>query len=209
MRKVLLATSNPSKQEKLKWVLEGLGFKYINFDDIEPKIRGKIKFKENGKSFKENAVIKAVNWSQEVDCLTIASDGGVHIPALGDNWNGLMTHRFAGQKATDQDRVKALLTMMKPYQGKQRIIYWSEAVALAQKGKKIVSWQVDGDQGVLAQTYDPEGVKPGWWMASLWYYPEYNKTYNDLTEPELAKVNTVWSQLKKKIQKFFRGAKIN
>lgn len=201
MNKILLATTNPSKTEKLKWVLEGLGFDYLEVRDLQ----NQIDFEEDGETFEKNAIIKAINWSKEANCLTIASDGGITIPVLGNNWNSLMTHRFAGARANDEDRIKALLKIMDPHQkDEDRLVYWSEAIAIAQNGKRFDSWQVDGDKGFLAKSYDPKRIKPGWWVTSLWYYPEFKKIYNDLSEEELSKVDTAWGQLKEKVQNFFK-----
>jgi len=119
-RKLLLATTNPTKVEKMKYCLKGLGFDYLTIDDF--KMRPE--FEEAGVSYEQNAIIKALAWSGIVDCLVMASDGGVTIPVLGEKWNGLATHRFAGENASETDRCDALLKIMANYQkSEQRVIY--------------------------------------------------------------------------------------
>ena len=199
MKQILLATNNPTKRQGMKRLLAGLDFDCLTVDDVD----GEPQFEEDGETFEENAIIKAVNWSKQADCLTIASDGGVVIPVLGDNWNALLTRRFAGEDITDEDRVKALLDIMKPHSGDKRHICWKEAIAIAQNGKQLASWQIDGDKGLLAETYNPKNVQEGWWVTALWFYPQFNKMYFDLSEKERTQVDVGWQRMREKVHEFF------
>lgn len=198
--KIFLATNNPSKKEVLKRSLDGFGFEFFSPTEIDKKID----VVEDGKNFKENAEKKALTWSTLTGEMTIASDGGVDIPVLGENWNQMLTHRFAGQEATDQDRVKALLEIMKQYKDEDRRVYWSEAVALAKQSHLIKSWQASGEKGYLADDYDPAKIKEGWWTASLWYHPEFKKVHIDLTDEEREQETGCWRKLTDELQNFFR-----
>ena len=105
--KLILATTNPHKITKLRHIFAQY------FSDIEPQGK-QIDIEENGKTFRENAEKKAVEVSKIYHCHAVATDGGVLIPALGDDWNGLLTKRFVGRSdATDFDRIEALLELMK------------------------------------------------------------------------------------------------
>lgn len=199
--KILLATGNPTKRERLKKLVDGLNFEFLTSD----KVGEQAVFEENGATFEANAIIKAVEWSKKVDCLTIASDGRVSVPVLGPNWDALLTHRFAETAISDEGRIKALLEIMKPYQGQERYCFWSEAVAIAQNGRPLASWQFDGDEGILAESYNPATIKTGWWVASLWLYPQFNKAYWELTEAERATVNNAWTKLQKAVQSYFKS----
>ena len=63
---------------------------------------------ENGKSFAENAIIKAVAASKNVDCLVVADDSGLEVHALGGA-PGIFSARYAGENATDVQNVEKLL----------------------------------------------------------------------------------------------------
>ena len=102
MQKALLGTTNPAKLERLGWLLEGLPI-----ETVAPSSLGLSRFdpKETGATHEENARLKAEAWSQAAGLPALASDGGLVIPALGDDWLSLHTHRFAGEDADDDARI--------------------------------------------------------------------------------------------------------
>lgn len=194
-RRVLLATTNPAKADKLRWLLQGL--------PLEPHTADLQALVESEASYLENARVKAMAASQAFDSLAIASDGGIHIPALGSSWNGLHTARAAGPGANDKDRAEHLLTLMRGQD--DRRVLWTEAVALAEGGKALGSWEASGNEGVLTETYDPANAVPGFWVYSLWFYPELGRRYVDLSPEELERVDLTWGRLKEQVQAYFRA----
>ncbi len=198
---VLLATTNPAKAAKLAWALAGLGLSLRTLRDIQPAPEPP----ETGATFEENARIKAAYWSRRADCLAVASDGGVAIPVLGARWDALQTRRNVGERVIDEERIRRLLEMMRPYSGRERWVFWTEALAVAERGRVLASWQADGDEGYLAESYDPARRRiPGFWVASLFCYPRFGKCYADLSPEELAEVDTSWRALKERAQAWFR-----
>jgi len=190
--KILIATNNNHKREKLSWIVRDY-FETINFlEDLTTKI----KVEENGSSFKENAEIKAKTYSEYYDGYVIATDGGVLIPALGKNWNPLKTKRFAGEDISDFERIQLLLDLMKEKKGNDRITAWNEAIAVAQNGKILFSAQAEGIKGILQTTFDEKKYKPGIWVCSIWYFPMFKKNFFDLSENEIKEVEISWSKLK-------------
>src|SRR4051812_26072590 len=107
-RPILLATTNPAKIERISWTLDGFDLTFLTLRDLP----GYQPPEETGVSFEENAVLKAVEASGEFGGLAAATDGGAIIPALGDDWNALLTARAAGPGATDLDRLEHLLALM-------------------------------------------------------------------------------------------------
>lgn len=190
---ILLATTNPAKADKLRWLLEGL--------PLEPQTADLQAPVESGASFIENARLKAIAASR--DGLAIASDGGIQIPALGSSWNGLYTARAAGTDANDEIRAEHLLALMQG-QADRRVV-WTEAVALADGGKLLESWEASGNEGVLTEAYDPANAVPGFWVYSLWLYPQLGKRYVELSAAELVQTDLTWGRLKELVQAFFRG----
>jgi hypothetical protein len=45
---------------------------------------------------------------------------------------------------------------------------------------------------------------PGFWVFSVWYFPQLGKTYNQLSPEELASLDDHWTQLRELVQHFFR-----
>lgn len=190
--KLILATGNPHKIEMLTWICEPY------FDDIIPQDKS-IDINEDGKTFQENAEKKAVEVSRMYGCCAVATDGGVSIPALGDNWNGLLTKRFIGREdATDIDRIEALLDLMKDKKGDERAIVWNEAIALANNGELLFSTQVEGDNGMVQTNYNPYQYQEGIWQCTVTCYPQFGgKNYFELNDEERQYSEISWHRLKK------------
>lgn len=198
--RIFIATSNPAKADKLRWVLEGLPFVPL----FPEELLGYRPPAETGRNFLENAMLKAVRGSESVSGLAIASDGGVEIPALARTWEALYTGRAAGDDVEEEMRARHLLMLMQGKKGEERRITWTEAVAVADSGRLLGSWQESGNEGVLTEEYDGTNAIPGFWVYSLWYYPQLGKRYCELTQQELDGVDLTWRRVKERVQEHFR-----
>lgn len=190
--RVLLATTNPAKAARLGWLLEGLAVVTTPLPALPPAPPPG----EDGASFAENARIKALHWSHTWNGLTLASDGGVTIPALGPRWDRLLTGRAAGPNATDADRARHLLELMEGHSGDARAVTWTEALCLARAGTVLAEWEAGGTRGLLTSEYDPAGAIPGLWVYSLWQFPDSGRRYVDLTQEERAAADHTWTALR-------------
>lgn len=200
LNKILIATTNKHKQEKLKWIIDS----YFSRVDSVNDLKESIEVEEEGHSFKENAVIKAKEYSRIYSGYVIASDGGLSIPSLGKDWDGLRTKRFAGEGATDIERINLLLQMMNDKNGDSREMIWNEAVAIAKDGKVLFSKQVTGIRGVLEEKFNPKFYKEGIWVCSVWFFPQFNKNFFELNAEELEMVEVSWQKLRKLTQEFLK-----
>ena len=198
---ILLGTTNFAKQQRFRWLLSGLSLDPLTPAELGLDGRGP---QEEGSSHEEIARVKAQRWSEVRGGLAIASDGGLVIPALGGRWKSVLTHRFAGEDANDDARLKSLLHLMRLYKGKERAASWTEALAIAQDGRVLVSWRAEGPTGLLLEKPGLTGGIPGFWVFSTWYLPDPGKTYAELDEQELEHINDHWSQLRSLVQRFFR-----
>ena len=199
--RILLATTNPAKQLRLRWLLEGLPLEPTTPAELGLADRAP---EETGTSHEDNARLKAQSWSRSAAMPAISSDGGLVIPALGRDWQSLLTHRFAGENADEGVRLQRLLQLMQPYRGAERRASWVEALAIGEVGKATASWQVEGATGALLDGPSPGPEVPGFWVFSVWHFPHLGKTYNDLDEQELESLNDHWSQLKPLVQRFLK-----
>ena len=157
---------------------------------------------EEGATCRENAEHKALVWSERAGMVAVATDGGLVIPALGGRWEAVRTGRSAGRNATDRDRLDSLLDLMRPFSGRQRAAFWTEALALAEGGRILGSWETESPKGLLAEAYDPDRISPGFWAFSLWYLPEMGKVHVDLTPEELDTVDDHWGRLRESVRAF-------
>ena len=117
------------------------------------------------------AMAKAVSVSVALGgARTIASDGGLLVPALGDAWQPARTRRFAGPGAINRERAEALLALADGLTGDQRRIGWREAVAFAEAGRIVATFTAEATPGWLAEAlpagWDDNGQ--GFWVPRLW-----------------------------------------
>ena len=196
---ILLGTSNSSKQGALRWLLEGL--------PLSPTTPSQLGLAdapdERGDTHQDIANTKALDWSRSGSMLAIASDGGLLLPALGEAWESRYTHRFAGPGATNAQRLESLLELMRPFQGDQRRATWVEAVAVADQGKLLASWELNGATGVIADAPATLPNTDGFWAFSVWRFPALGKTYDQLSQEQREELNDHWAQLRTKVQEFF------
>ena len=171
MPKLLLASSNPGKIREYHLLLNNLGYQIVTLSD--QRIR-KIAT-EPGDSYEQNAQIKATTYAKLSQLITLADDSGLEVDVLHGK-PGVHSARFAGEDATDADRVTKLLAMMDGIPWDKRTANFKCVIAIATpegelelcQGKcpGIISFKVRGKNGF---GYDP-----------IFYLPELDKTMAEL-----------------------------
>ncbi len=104
--KVVFASNNKQKIEQVKAILND--FEVLSLNDVGITIDPE----ENGKTFLENAKIKAKAIKELINEIVIADDSGLCIDAF-NGWPGVLTHRFLGKKVGDDKRNDYILEKMK------------------------------------------------------------------------------------------------
>ena len=197
---ILLATGNGDKQRIFRSLLAGLPLAPVTPAELSVSVSPD----EDGDTHEAIAREKAIRWSEAGSMLAIASDGGLVIPALGPAWESRHTRRFAGPAVDDSQRVDRLLELMEPFTDAARSASWAEALAIAHKGRLLVSWEIMGATGEIAQAREP-GPVPEFWAFTVWAFPRYGKTYNELTPDERESLNDHWARLGHLVRRFFRS----
>ena len=190
---VLLATTNPAKAAWLRMLTDGLDLALTNGPDVgsPPAVD------EDASSHLGNAIRKAVAWSRERPGVALASDGGLAIPALGDDWSSLVTRRGTGGDVSDEEHAARLLRRMRDLHGDQRAAHRVEAVALAREGALLGAWEASGQHGRIAEDYvPPPGGTDGFWIPGLWVSNASGKREWELSEADLATEDEPWLALK-------------
>lgn len=172
MTKLLIATTNHKKKEELKALLKGLNIEVITLDDV----KGAPKVKEDGKTFKENAVKKATQLANYTGLLTLADDSGLEMKVL-DGAPGVYSARFSGRGANDFKNIKKLLKLLEGVPKEKRRARFVCTIAIAEKNKllKIFTGTVSGriadkPLGNYGFGYDPVFIPNG-----------FNKTFAQLS----------------------------
>jgi XTP/dITP diphosphohydrolase len=106
MKQLFIATRNPGKIREIKEILSDIPFELETLEDVN--ITEEIP--EDGKSFEENAILKAKFVGEKTKVLTLAEDSGLEVDALGGR-PGILSARYA--KGSDLDRIHKLLKELK------------------------------------------------------------------------------------------------
>ena len=194
---ILLATGNRDKQAEFLRLLEGLPFAPVT--PTEAGLSGVPD--EEGDTHEIIARDKALKWSRAASMLAIASDGGLVIPTLGPRWESRYTHRFAGPAADNQERLSRLLELMRPHHGEDRRASWVEALAIADSGRVLASWELSGGVGYLDER-PPEGPLPEFWVFSVWLFPRFGATYSQLSAEQKESIDDHWGRLRRLVRRF-------
>ena len=194
---ILLATGNRDKQEEFRRLLDGLPFSPVT--PTEAGISGVPD--EEGDTHEAIARDKAAQWSAAASMLAIASDGGLVIPALGPRWESRYTHRFAGPAADNDERLSRLLELMSSCKGEDRRASWVEALAIADRGRVLASWELYGGTGYFDEE-PPAGLLPEFWVFSVWRFPRFGKTYTQLSMFERESVDDHWERLGRLVRRY-------
>ena len=109
---MIFASNNKGKIKEIKEILNEYDIKSLSDVNID------IDIPENGKTFYENALIKAKTIYELTGIPTIADDTGLIFEALGD-WPGVNTKRIShNQENDEQDRNQILINKGKELENK-------------------------------------------------------------------------------------------
>jgi XTP/dITP diphosphohydrolase len=168
---LVIATKNKKKLKEIKNILKSLGLKITSLSGY----RNSPRIIENGRTFKDNAIKKAVKIARFTKKFTLGEDSGLCVDALGGA-PGVYSSRFAGKNKSDPQNNQKVLRLLDKLPLKKRKAHYVCAVALADKdgligvaGGKcdgIIGFQMKGRSGF---GYDP-----------LFIIPKHKKTFAQL-----------------------------
>ncbi len=171
--KLVVATRNKKKLSEIKDILKGINLKLVSLDayrKVPPVV-------ENGKTFRANAIKKAVKLARFSGELCLGEDSGLCVNALGGA-PGIYSARFAGKDKNDDKNNQKLLKMLQGHPALERKAYYVCAVALADQ-RGLVGVAEGRCSGLIA--FDPAG-HTGFGYDPLFYIPKYKKTFAQLGE---------------------------
>ena len=176
MKRIVMATNNKGKIEELSKMLKG-------FEVISQKAAGiDIDPEENGKSFIENAIIKAEAIRDIVtDSFILAEDSGIMIDAL-DGYPGVMTKRAAleelGENISNEQRNEYYIKKLED--NTNRKVVWETAVCLIEPNGQMKEFI---GQVIVEISKSPMG-NGGFGFDPIFYIPEENKTLAQMSFEE-------------------------
>ncbi len=171
---LLIATNNAGKMRELTGLLTPLPLRLRQLSEF-PQIE---EVEETGKTFVDNALLKARLYSRQTTLWTLADDSGLEVDAL-NGAPGVLSARYAGRNATDAERNARLLAELDRTGDGRRTARFICAIALydpATGATEIFNGTCEGHiakhpRGDNGFGYDPLFVPDG-----------YAQTFGELSE---------------------------
>ena len=161
--RLLIATTNRDKVREIQGILAGLDVTLLTLDDVA-SIEAP---EETGRTFAENARLKALYYADQSGCLVVAEDSGLEIDALGGR-PGVDSARFGGERTSYPDKFR-LLYAEGAAGSPARFVC---ALALAQGAR--IHFEASGVvEGRIAASPAGEG---GFGYDPIFFYPPFNQT---------------------------------
>ena len=135
--RLIIATRNKGKLREIKHILDGRNLQIVFLSQLKKNFR----IKEDGVTFLENALKKAMSVSRAYpDDLVAGEDSGLEVEYLGGK-PGIFSKRYSGKGATDLKNNLKLLRKLKKVEKKKRRARFRCVIALAKNGKLIKDFE--------------------------------------------------------------------
>jgi XTP/dITP diphosphohydrolase len=170
---VLLATTNPNKVREIRKMLDGVPYEIVGLDSSD----GIEAPEETGRTFEENARLKALYYSNAVGMPAIAEDSGLVVDAL-DGAPGIESARFAGAETPYAEKFKQLYAMLDERGRRDSAAHFVCALAVASEDRII--FEARGTvEGTIAP--EPRG-QHGFGYDPIFFYPPEGKTLGEVSD---------------------------
>lgn len=127
---------------------------------------------EDGATFEENAVIKALHYGRHASGLLFADDSGLEVEALGGA-PGIYSARYSGAQGTDESNRRLLIENMRGVENRAARFVCVVALTEGERVHGLFRGEVegiilDGPRGTGGFGYDP-----------LFFYPPFGCTFGE------------------------------
>ncbi len=170
---IFVATRNPGKRREYQALLSDLGVEILTPEGINLQLE----VEEVGKTFEENALLKAHAYVAAAGIPTLADDSGLEVDALG-GLPGILSSRWAGP--TDADRIRKLLTHLKDVPWSRRSGRFVCVAALALPNGEVVTARGTVEGRIL---FAPRGTG-GFGYDPIFYVTEAGCSMAELSPAE-------------------------
>ena len=172
MKELVVASKNLGKVGEIRAMVERLGIEVSSLAELAPKLE----IEEDGESFAENAVKKAVFVSEALERPALADDSGLEVDILAGR-PGVRSARYGGEGLDDEERYQRLLTELFVVPPNRRVARFRCAMAYVEPEAdpvlfhgKLEGMIASRPAGTYGFGYDPIFVPEG-----------YDKTLGEIT----------------------------
>lgn len=175
MEKLIFATGNMNKLREIKAILAGLDYEILSMKEAGIDID----IVEDGKTFEENALIKARAVCKASGHLALADDSGLEVDALNKE-PGIYSARYMGEDTSYDIKNRNIIDRLAGIPDEERTARFVCAMA---------SVFPDGTEKTFVRTmegrigYEIAGEN-GFGYDPIFYLPEYGKTSAEISPEE-------------------------
>lgn len=178
--KIIFATGNKNKMREIRDILSDLGMEILSMKEagIDKEIN------EDGKTFEENALIKARAVAEDTNAVVLADDSGLEIDYLNKE-PGIYSARYLGEDTSYEIKNQALLDRLSGVKKEDRTARFVCAIAavLPDKREFVVRETIEGYIGEK-----PAGTN-GFGYDPIFYVDEYGCSTAELSEEKKNEVS--------------------
>ncbi|MBQ3568486.1 MAG: XTP/dITP diphosphatase [Anaerotignum sp.] len=175
METIIFATKNKGKIKEINAILADMDVNVISMEDAGITID----VVEDGTTFEENSMKKAVQIMEISGKITLADDSGLEIDYM-DKAPGVYSARFMGEDATYAERFKAIFEKLEGVPEAQRTARFVSCIAAAfPDGRRMTSY--DTVEGIIG--YEVKGEN-GFGYDPIFFVPEKGRYMAELSQEE-------------------------
>ena len=175
--KIILATKNQGKLKEFQQLSKGMRFEFIAIPEELQEMP-----EETGKTFKENAFIKASYVSEYFQMPALADDSGLEVDALNGD-PGVYSARYS-PSGSDLDNCKKLLSNMQGIEKESRTARFKCCLLGFYQGETIVA---EGTlEGEIAEEFKGEN---GFGYDPIFLVPEHKLHLGEMEKEEKNKIS--------------------
>lgn len=178
--RIIFATGNAGKMREIRLILGDLGCQVISMKEAgaDPEIV------EDGKSFAENAEIKArAVWNCTGD-IVLADDSGLVVDYIGGE-PGIYSARYMGEDTSYEIKNRNIIERLEGASGDERAARFVCNIAAVLPDGSVVHTEA-AMEGLIAE--EPAGCE-GFGYDPILYIPEFEKTSAELTIDEKNRIS--------------------
>lgn len=192
--RIIFATGNAGKLKEIKMILADLGMEILSMKEAGIQVE----IEENGKTFEENAIIKAKAIAAHCQDLVLADDSGLEVDALNKE-PGVYSARYMGEETSYHVKNANIIERLEGVTGKERSARFVCAIAAVLPDGSVLTSQgtIEGEIGYEEQGENGFGYDP------IFVVPEYGCTTAQLSpeiKNQLSHRGKALQEMKKKLQ---------
>ena len=180
MKRLIFATSNQNKMREIREILADLPVEILSMKEagIEADIV------EDGKTFEENAIIKAKTIMELTGELVLADDSGLEIDYLNKE-PGIYSARYMGEDTSYEIKNRNIIERLANAEGKERSARFVCNITAVLEDGRVIQREA-AMEGLIAK--EPAG-NGGFGYDPILYLPEFGKTSAELTMEEKNRIS--------------------